>query len=243
MGSTGTYNVEEPDQRLLEWFQREQALTSGGRAQRTPVPERSVVTISRQYGAGGHTMATLLAERLGPPWEVWDRHIVDAIATSMKVRREMVEALDEHSRNRIDQVLDSFRKRGPIGEEEYRRALIEVLLAIAHQGKKIIVGRGANFVVEQALKVRLIASTDYRSHAMQFLENLSAPEAVEKLRRVDGERSGYIRQVFDADVDNPFAYDIVVRMDTISFETAVATVAAAVQQHMAEMKLHHSQTN
>lgn len=224
------------DRRMREWFVREKTVRESQRREAEPklVPERSVVTISRQFGAGGHTVAALVAAHLGPSWQIWDREIVDAIAENANVHKEMVEALDEHSHTVVEQMLRGISKSYPLSEQEYHNKLISVLISIAHQGEKIIIGRGANFVLQHALNVRLVASTDYRVRVLEAREGSSHADAAAKLRGIDFERAAYIRHIFGQDVDDPSGYDLILRMDGISAETAAAAIVAAVHQHLLE---------
>ena len=98
------------DRRIREWFvneksRRERELVE---AAPKPRPERAVVTISRQYGAGGHTFAGLLVAHLGEEWRVWDKEIVDLIAQNASVRKDMVHALDERTRTLIDHLINGL---------------------------------------------------------------------------------------------------------------------------------------
>ena len=63
--------------------------------------ERATITISREYGAGGHTVAAKLVERLGREWQIVDREIVDNVAKSAKVRTEYVECYDDKTLPKI----------------------------------------------------------------------------------------------------------------------------------------------
>jgi len=238
MTQVDAHNAILADQRMRDWFVQEKILKEAHRrdAEAHQVPERSVVTISRQYGAGGHTFAGLLAGMLETPWQVWDREIVDAIAENANVRQEMVEALDERSHSLIEKISRTISKIHPLTHEEYRNHLIVVLTSISQQGKKIIIGRGANFVLPQALNIRLIASTPYRIRAVEVREGLSHMEAAAKVRKVDSERAAYIARLFDRDIDDPLEYDIVLRMDDISFETAAAGIVGAICRHQAETR-------
>ena len=225
------------DRRIREWFVQENARRAHERAAAQPKlrPERSVVTISRQYGAGGHTFAELLAAKLGHEWRVWDKEIVDLIAENGSVRKDMVDALDERARTVMEHLINGLIATYPFTEEKYRNGLAQVLASIAHHGHQIIIGRGGNFILDEALNIRLIAAQEYRIETIARREGLSRVEAVAKINKVDAERSAFIRGLYGRDVEDPSGYDLVLRMDSISPETAVAAVAAGVSQHSSEI--------
>lgn len=90
---------------MAEWISRQQAQKEEKSGLAGPVDWRTVVTISRQPGAGGHTVAQKVCQAMGPGWKVWDREIIDALAESVNMRREMIESLDENVHSWLEQVV------------------------------------------------------------------------------------------------------------------------------------------
>ncbi len=234
--------VEDPrlsDQRVTEWFLREKARREREKEEsRPPAPPSPipVITLSRQFGAGGHTVALKLVEVLGPRWQIWDKEIIEALARAAKLRTEMVETLDEHTQSWIEQMsrnLFNLRVMEPLA---YRRHLTQVLLAVAQQGYKIIVGRGANFVLKDALNVRLRASEEFRIQLVMKRENVSHEEAARQIHLVDRDRSVFTRTVFAHDIDDPAAYDMTLMTDTLGFDASAAAIAAAARSMFRELK-------
>lgn len=226
------------DYRIREWFvqqkiERERERHGGnGRI----IRERAVLTISREYGAGGHSVAERVSQELGSDWKIWDRELVDAIAESAHVRKEMVEMLDEQSHSLIEQILRYSVNCYPLSPDRFHRELVEVLVSLAHQGNKIIIGRGANYVLSPAFKVRLIGSVDFRMKEIERREGLSRPEALSKLRRIDKQRADYVRNLFGRDIADPAGYDMILRMDHMQIDTASSAIAAAVLEHMTAVR-------
>src|ERR1700754_5266430 len=63
-----------------------------------------LVTISREFGAGGSELAAALGTRLG--WPVLDHDIVHRVAERLSVDDDMVERLDEHSPSLLARIAD-----------------------------------------------------------------------------------------------------------------------------------------
>lgn len=194
--------------------------------------ERSTVTISREYGAGGHTIAAMLIERLGHEWQMWDREIVDEVARSAKVRAQIVEGFDEHTLSTAEQTIRYLANYWGLSPDKYHKHLVEALVRIGHRGKTIIIGRGANFVLPRAIKVRLCASESYRIQAVASREGLSEQDALKRIREVDRERASFARTMFNKAIDSPAEYDMVLRTDHISAESIAAAISGAVMEHM-----------
>ena len=226
--------------RAREWAFREKARLEQTKRDEQPriLPERAMITVSREYGTSGRIFASLLKERLGAEWQIWDSEIVDEIARNANVRRELVQNIDERARTMIEHILDSTLNYTPIDGDEYVKHLTQALVSLAHQGQKIIVGRGANFILTQALNIRLVASVGYRARSIEEAESLSHAEALAKLRRTDSARQGYIRTHFQNEIGDQCHYDLVMCLDHLSMEAAADAAAAAARRHMAEPPNH-----
>lgn len=216
------------EKRLTEYRLRQRAVNAQQAApdlrRREPM---AVITISRQYGAGGHTVAELLCKKLGQGWTVWDRQLIDAIAEHARVRKELVEALDERRQHWLAHMVANLLGTGGMEVHTYKRHLAEVLLAVAQQGKKIIVGRGSNFVLPQALNVRLEAALEFRIRSTMEALGVTRDEATRLITQHDKERADFSRGVFDRDVEDRSAYDMVLQTDTLGFDTTAEVIVTA----------------
>jgi len=216
------------DRRVTEWFLLEKA-----RREKRPdaLPAEpgvhAVITISREYGSGGRSVALALANILGSTWQVWDREIIESVAQAAQVRGSMIEALDERTQGWMDQIVRSMLNVRVMDPGAYRKNLAQVLLALAQQGRKIIVGRGGNFVLPDALNVRLRAKLDHRIHTTMERENLTRDDALRQINRVDAERAEFTRRIFGREANDVTAYDMVVATDELTIEATAAAIAAA----------------
>ncbi|MER3473018.1 MAG: hypothetical protein C4335_03080 [Armatimonadota bacterium] len=216
------------DQRVTESLIRMRTIEEVQKRERMPMV-RPVVTISRQMGTGGAEVAQKLVEMLGPPWQMWDQQIIDAIANHADVRKEMVQSLDEHAQNEIDTVVKSLLGVGGIEAPGYRRHLAEVLLTIERAGFAVILGRGANFVLPRALNVRLKASLPVRVQRGMQRRNLSRRQAEQAIRESDKQREAFVRQMFGRDIDEEGAYDMVIYTDDLPPEGVAQIIYTALR--------------
>src|SRR5512137_2175345 len=122
---------------------REEHAQRSGRGKEGGLSFGPYLLISREKGAGGSSVAQLAGKRLG--WQVFDKEIVDAIAQKARVRRELVESLDERHRATIHDAVARLLDPQPIETAGYMAHLHEVLLTLGHQGDVVIVGRGADY--------------------------------------------------------------------------------------------------
>jgi len=226
----GSSVTELADMRVSHWVAEDRARKEHNvPPQLSTPPDRRVITISRQYGAGGHSVAELIAKNLGPKWEIWDKEIVDEVAKGAKVRTALVSALDEHSLSREEEILRYLTNCWGISPETYYKHLVQVLLALGQQGDKIIIGRGSSFVLRNALRVRLCATEAFRIKNVRTREELSEADARSRIAQVEAERARFISTFFHRNVNDPAAYDLIVHVDRVGLEPAAAAITAAMQ--------------
>jgi cytidylate kinase len=221
------------DRRVTEWRLLEKARKAHAEAPPPASRIAQIITISRQYGAGGNTVANIVAQRLGKDWQVWDTELIEAIAKRADVRRQIVEELDEKTRSWVTEMVSNMVGGPNLDVQGYRHHLGPVLLAVAQQGRKIIVGRGANFILEHALNVRLEASLHFRIRETMRRLNMNHEDAERLTRRLDKERMEFTRAVFGRDVNDPSAYHMVLQTDKLSYETAASVIVAAARELLA----------
>lgn len=186
-----------------------------------------VVTISRRMGSGARVIAAKLAEELG--WSLWDKELLNAIAEDADVSRKVVESFDEKTISELE-----LFARGALGDYEssgflYPVHLAKAVGAIARHGNAIILGRGANFILPDALNIRIDASDDLRIHNMMNYENLTHDEAARKIHESDREREHFIARVFGKERVEHSHYDLIIWMDEFTNDDAVDIIKVALK--------------
>ena len=69
----------------------------------TPI---TLLTLSHQYGSGGSFIARDLGQRLN--WKVWDKEIVQTIASQQHVSEDYVDTKDERVGSIMERLVESF---------------------------------------------------------------------------------------------------------------------------------------
>jgi hypothetical protein len=190
------------------------------------------IAISTQLGAGGAELAELLGTRLG--WHVFDKAIVEEIARSTNTKEKVLSRLDGHAVSAFEDYVAQLFVPGNIGQSAYVLEMIRVVWAIARQGHAIMLGRGANWLLDQkyGLRVRAIAPVEKRVLWLTRAEGLSAAEAARRVEEDNADRARFVRQVFKQDINDPLAYDLVVNVGTLGLESAVDVVAEALSKKL-----------
>lgn len=178
------------------------------------------ITVSREPGSGGRPVAEMVARKLG--FELFDEKLVEAVAKSAKLRKDLVQSVDEKHRGVIVDMIQSLLNPDYVSDMTYIKHVVRVILSRAQKGKAIILGRGANFIVppDRALKVRIQAPYKHRvAWAIQY-EHLDIDQAKIIIAKADAERKDFTRQYFNRNISNANYYDLVINTAHIRLEDA-----------------------
>ncbi len=198
-----------------------------------------LITISRQYGAGGSEVARLVADQLG--WSVVDNEIIDRVARRAGLTPEAVAEQDE----RIPGFVERLGRALAASSQEYAvpelgvavraeepslvRLTELVVQEVAAEGRVVLVGRAAPAVLGTAigaLHVKLVAPRPFRIQLAQKAEQLSAREAEKLMDQTDAQRARYHREHYGRDWDDPSHFHLLLNTGLLGLEGAAAVIVA-----------------
>jgi len=187
------------------------------------------VTVSRSEGSLGTEIARLVAEKLG--WTAYDREIIETIAGASHVREKVLAALDEKIVGDLDDYFSRLSVRDYPGASVFVKRLMGVVSALGRNGKVVLVGRGAQFLLrpEFGLRVRIDAPLELRTQRVAEDQEVSAAEARRRIRRVDRQRAAWIRRYFHGDLLDPRSFDLVLSTEQLDPVQAAEIVARTVR--------------
>ena len=198
-----------------------------------------LITISRQYGAGGSEVARTVAARLG--WTVVDNEIVDRVAKRAGLSPEIVAARDERSPGfveRLAQALTASSQEYAVpelgvavrSEEPSLVRLTEMVVQeVAGAGKVVLVGRAASAVLGQladTLHLKVVASRAFRLRGAMDAEQVDARTADRLLQETDTQRARYHREHYGRDWDDAANFHLVVNTGLLGIEGAAEVILA-----------------
>jgi CMP/dCMP kinase len=205
-----------------------------------------VITIGREFGAGGETVGRMLAQRLD--LEYLDGKIVDEVAQQLKVPTDVVETYDEKTGGILDRLLrqlatvdfsspqDVAAWTPPHGDLAWdpRKSVLamtqEIIRRQAATGEGVIVGRGAAYVLldqPEVMRIFLRAPFEFRVRAIMDSKEIDEPAARKFLKERDANSAAYIRQVYGHDWQHPSHYDLVIDTARLGHMRAVEIILAA----------------
>ena len=195
-----------------------------------------VITISRQFGAGGKTLGEKLSQKLEYPF--YDNEIIQMVAKKAKVSQRWAEAVEKGEGGQLSRFMSSLVPKRLIDrilgdmkefmdEEIYVDLLQKIIVNIADQGNCVILGRGGQYILQGykgACHILLIAETKDRIKFMEDNYDLLPTQARIAVESEDKRRVYLYRKFGREDYDQPDLYHLVLNMSKISMEKAVELV-------------------
>jgi cytidylate kinase len=187
-----------------------------------------VITISRQYMAGGSDVAARVAEALG--WTVVDDALIEAVAERSGFSPEDVKTLEE----RVPSFMERFAQSSALSSPENLLATPSAIeepatIQLAHVTRAVIeelggrdrlvfVGRAAAAVLaseRNAIHVRLVASLECRVQEAIRQLGVSEDEARATVEERDRGRERYHKELFGRDWNDSVNYHLVLNTEIL----------------------------
>lgn len=183
----------------------------------------SIVTISRGSYSRGKEVAEELARALN--YDCLSREIVLEASEQFNIPEvRLVRAIHD-----APSILDRFT----YGKERYVAFFRAVFLKRVQKDNVVYHGLAGHFFLQgipHALKVRIIADLENRLREEMKREGISAEEARRILVRDDEERRRWGMHLYGLDTWDPMLYDLVIHIDNMGIEDAVAIILQALQR-------------
>ena len=193
---------------------------------------KSIITISREFGAGGSTIGQAVADRLGFYYCDKDM-ILKAAMASGSLTPEEVRRYDEKvpSEFGFGQSLFDFYNK-PLDERLFN-AQREAIMKVAEKGRCVIVGRNANIVLKEfdrTLHVFISASERFRLQRMEKkMPDMSEDKVLEHLRSVDRTRKKYCKYYTRTEFGNAAYYDLCVKSSSLGIDKCIDVICEMAQ--------------
>lgn len=197
-----------------------------------------IITISRQYAAGGSEIARRVARRLG--WSVVDNQLVEEVAIRAGLTRDEVAEREERAPGFVERLARTLATSVPefvvpdgsplpdLTEANLVRITERVVEDLA-AGRVVMVGRAAAAVLAsrpEALHVRVVAPRAVRiEHAIERL-GVDPKQAEKVLDETDQNRARYHRQYYSRDWLDPVNYHLTLNTHALGFEGTVEVIVA-----------------
>lgn len=192
----------------------------------------AVLTISRQFGAGGITLGKMIADRLG--YTFADTEIIQEIAKEANVSPQWVESFEKEAGSKLSRVISSMvsqkwidrvlkDERGYLDEQIYLDYLVLIIAKMADENNVVIIGRGSQYILNDHPDTFHILLVNEFENRVKFLIdrfNFSKKKATQVIINEDKRRLNLYSKIHKKDYDNPGLYHLVLNMNRLDLNMA-----------------------
>ncbi len=201
-----------------------------------PPEKRPAITISRQCGSGGRTVASKLAEFLEPHtpcgchWTIFDHNLIKKVLEDHWESVRLAEFLPESNQSRLSELMEKLRGK-KLSASKIVEQTVETIWQLAAGGYVILVGRAANVITAKlpnVFHVRLVGSLENRIERIEEVYDFDRRGALEYIKSQDEAKRLYLKEYFGQDIEDPQLYHLVVNTDRISYADTAKLIGDAV---------------
>ena len=197
--------------------------------------KQTIVSISREYGSGGHEIARNIASDLG--LKFYDRGMLDEIANKMNVDVEVLQKYDEKPRNfilsrRVGNHTNSM-------EEIIAEFQFDYIRKKAEEGESfVIVGRCAETVLKDFDELISIFICGERQHKIDRVMQhfaINESDAIAKMYRHDRKRKQYHNRHSDAKWGDSRLYDLCINSSPLDITGTIRVLEDYIKERIAQI--------
>jgi len=205
----------------------------------------AVITISRQFGAGGITIGKMIAESLG--YTFADNDILQRVAKEANVSTHWIESFEKEAGSKLSRLISSMvskrwldrvlaDERGYLDEQIYLDYLVLIIAQFADEGDVVILGRGSQYILNDhpdAVHILLVNEFENRVNFMVDRYEVSRKKAERTVVNEDRRRVSLYKRLGKSDYESPQLYHMVLNMGRLDLETARDMVCKLVERKLA----------
>ena len=196
----------------------------------------AVITISRQFGAGGKTLGSMIARELG--YTFADSEVIERIAEAANVTPTYVEGVEKEAGTNLTRIINKMvnkslvdrvlgGERGYMDEQIYLDYLVVIISQMAEEGDVVMLGRGSQYILHdhpEATHILLVDELENRIRFMMKHYELNHKKAAQVVAAEDKRRANLYNRLGKSDFDDPNLYHLVLNMGRFSLDQALKTV-------------------
>ena len=188
-----------------------------------------IITLNREYGAGGHSVGQRVADELGI--ELYDKDIIRGSAEKIGIEPAKLEA-EEEAITRRDAILRSINPVSYDQKDAMFEAESGVILKLAAEGPCLILGRCANVILRAAgipsLNVFLYADEEHRAKRVGELIGSQDAAAIRRaMKKADQNRHAYYTHYTGLPWGDLKSFHLSLDSGTLGYETCVRLICQA----------------
>ncbi len=195
-----------------------------------------IISIGREYGSGGHEIATVLAERFGIP--MYDRNMLDQLAERNGIDAEDLHKHEEMKRRGLTRTV---RGHSSSVQDSIAQIQFDFIREKAESGESfVVVGRCAENVLRDnpaLISVFVRGDDAAKVERISRLYKLNKLEAKAKMLRHDKKRKAYHNYYSKMKWGDSRGYDICINSSLMGVEETAEALYSVLRSHIDKMGL------
>jgi len=188
-----------------------------------------IISISREFGSGGHEIGEKLAKKLYVPF--YDRSLSEVAASNIGIDISKIEELDEKAANSLmyslvmgNSFLSSMNSTNMTAQDRMFAEQSRLIEEYAQKGPCVIVGRCSDYVLRDnpnCVHIFICASIKKRTQRIMQKMSINETNATALVKKTDKARAAYYQHYTSKKWGLPTSYDICINTDSIGFNGAI----------------------
>lgn len=195
--------------------------------------EQLIISVSREYGSGGHEIAQKLAEYYKLP--MYDHNLLDEVAASMNVSSKELAEFDEKRRNKF--LYRSVMGMNSSPADNVARMQFDYIKKKAEAGESfVIVGRCSEIVLKDnpnLFSIFVLGDREAKIKRVMEIYELDARHAEERMIEKDRRRKSYHNSHCKVKWGDSRNYDLSINSSKLGVEETVESLKNYIDARLA----------
>ena len=191
-----------------------------------------IITISREFGSGGHVIAEELARRFELP--LYDNNLLEHIAEEKEISHESLKKYDERPKNRL--FSRTVRGYSNSMQENLANMQFDYLKKKAAAGESfVIVGRCSETILkgfDGLVTIFVLGDPDVKAERIRKVYGVSEEEARRMMKREDWNRKSYHNYYCKGKWGDSRNYDFSINSSRLGIEKTVDMLENCIRARM-----------
>ena len=211
--------------------------------------ERTVITIGREFGSGGHEIGMKLAERLGI--KCYDKELLELAAKESGLCEDLFASQDEKPTNSFlySLVMDTYSlgytssyMDMPINHKVFL-AQFDTIKKLAKEESCVIVGRCADYALADypnVVSVFICADEEVKIQELMKRHNITRDKAKDVMIKTDKQRSGYYNYYSSKRWGSSKSYNLCINSSVVGIDGAVEIIKEFAKKKQEFLKINEN---
>ena len=194
--------------------------------------KRLILSVSREFGSGGHVIAEALARRF--ELDLYDNNLLEHIAAEKDVGGDTLKKYDERPKNRL--FSGTVRGYSNSIQENVANIQFDYLKKMAQEGRSfVVVGRCSETILkgnEGLVSIFVLGDREVKRERIMRLYRLSEDEAEHMMSRKDWERKSYHNYYCKGKWGDSRNYDLSINSSRLGIDRTVDLLETYIRARM-----------